>query len=174
MLDEPTNHLDIESRETLEDALESFDGTLVAVSHDRYFISRLATSVLEINKVAYPEGYRVFGCGYNDFLAARGAVSAPDEKEKTVSQNKTDYEEAKMRKNRLRSAKNKLLTAEKESAEAEEKLARLKAKADSLLNSSDYEELNELYSQIQETEYRISSLLDEMIALGDEITALEE
>ncbi|MBR0231429.1 MAG: ABC-F family ATP-binding cassette domain-containing protein [Clostridia bacterium] len=174
VLDEPTNHLDIESRETLEDALESFDGTLVAVSHDRYFISRLATSVLEINKFAYPEGYRVFGCGYNDFLAARGAVSAPDEKEKTVSQNKTDYEEAKMRKNRLRSAKNKLLTAEKESAEAEEKLARLKAKADSLLNSSDYEELNELYSQIQETEYRISSLLDEMIALGDEITALEE
>lgn len=174
VLDEPTNHLDIESRETLEDALESFDGTLVAVSHDRYFISRLATSVLEINKFAYPEGYRVFGCGYNDFLAARGAVSAPDEKEKTVSQNKTDYEEAKMRKNRLRSAKNKLLTAEKESAEAEEKLARLKAKADSLLNSSDYEELNELYSQIQETENRISSLLDEMIALGDEIAALEE
>lgn len=174
VLDEPTNHLDIESRETLEDALESFDGTLVAVSHDRYFISRLATSVLEINKFAYPEGYRVFGCGYNDFLAARGAVSAPDEKEKTVSQNKTDYEEAKMRKNRLRSAKNKLLTAEKESAEAEEKLARLKAKADSLLNSSDYEELNELYSQIQETENRISYLLDEMIALGDEIAALEE
>ncbi len=46
VLDEPTNHLDIESREALEDAIERFDGTVVTVSHDRYFLNRLSRSVL--------------------------------------------------------------------------------------------------------------------------------
>ena len=48
ILDEPTNHLDIDSREALEGALSAFDGTVIAVSHDRYFIEKLATRILEI------------------------------------------------------------------------------------------------------------------------------
>lgn len=50
VLDEPTNHLDIDSKEVLENALIDFDGTLLFVSHDRYFINRLATKVLEITE----------------------------------------------------------------------------------------------------------------------------
>ena len=66
VLDEPTNHLDIGSREALESALESFDGTLIAVSHDRYFMRKLATRIIELKDggiVCYPS--------YTDYERAR-------------------------------------------------------------------------------------------------------
>ena len=53
VLDEPTNHLDIDSREMLESALNEYDGTIITVSHDRYFIKNLATAILEIDKDGY-------------------------------------------------------------------------------------------------------------------------
>lgn len=63
ILDEPTNHLDIVGKEALEEALENYDGTLLFVSHDRYFISKMATSILEIkagNAVFYPYGWQQY------------------------------------------------------------------------------------------------------------------
>lgn len=50
LLDEPTNHLDILSKENLEEALQSFKGTIIAVSHDRYFLSKIATRIWEFDK----------------------------------------------------------------------------------------------------------------------------
>ncbi len=74
-LDEPTNHLDLVSREVLEDALAGFPGTIVFISHDRYFINRIATRVLEVVQgvlTSYPGNY-------DDYLAAtaRGSVTTP-------------------------------------------------------------------------------------------------
>ncbi|HJK97813.1 MAG TPA: ABC-F family ATP-binding cassette domain-containing protein, partial [Polyangiaceae bacterium LLY-WYZ-14_1] len=68
ILDEPTNHLDLEAIHALKDALESYDGTLLFVSHDRWFVSALATRIVEIT----PDGPRDFLGGYDDFLAAQG------------------------------------------------------------------------------------------------------
>jgi ATP-binding cassette subfamily F protein 3 len=80
ILDEPTNHLDIDSREALESALEDFDGTVIAVSHDRYFIEKLASRIIELKPDGYVEGdmfdYSVVNSGrayteFREFTSAR-------------------------------------------------------------------------------------------------------
>ncbi len=68
VLDEPTNHLDLEAIEALVAALEAFDGTIIFVSHDRYFVSRLATRILEIT----PQGLNDYRGTYDDYLEACG------------------------------------------------------------------------------------------------------
>jgi ATPase subunit of ABC transporter with duplicated ATPase domains len=68
VMDEPTNHMDMESIESLQLALELYTGTLVLVSHDRQFVSALATEVLELGGAATVH----FQGGYEDYLAARG------------------------------------------------------------------------------------------------------
>jgi ATP-binding cassette subfamily F protein 3 len=72
LLDEPTNHLDIESVEMLERALEAFDGTAIFVSHDRYFLDRIADRILEVGEGAV----RSFEGGWSTWRARRGPVPA--------------------------------------------------------------------------------------------------
>jgi ATPase subunit of ABC transporter with duplicated ATPase domains len=68
VLDEPTNHLDMEGIEALVDGLTDYEGTILFVSHDRWFVSRLATRILELK----PDGYEDFPGSYNEYLAACG------------------------------------------------------------------------------------------------------
>src|ERR671919_625335 len=75
LLDEPTNHLDLESKDVLLEALEDFGGTLVFVSHDRYFVDRLATKVIEIGNggaLLYPGNYEEFLWSRKHQAAAAG------------------------------------------------------------------------------------------------------
>ena len=75
ILDEPTNHLDIEAREWVEEAVEAFDGTLLFVSHDRYFINRFATRIWELEN----QTIRDFPCGYEKYrsIKEKEAIAAP-------------------------------------------------------------------------------------------------
>ena len=68
LMDEPTNHLDMESIESLNSALEKFTGTLIFISHDREFVSSLATRVLEMT----PDGINDFKGNYEDYLQSQG------------------------------------------------------------------------------------------------------
>jgi len=70
VLDEPTNHLDIESVEVLETAIEQFGGTVVAISHDRYFLDRVADRIVEVNG-----GVRVSDGGYSAWLERRATAA---------------------------------------------------------------------------------------------------
>ena len=70
IMDEPTNHLDMESIESLNLALEMYKGTLIFVSHDREFVSSLATRILELTE----DGIRDFGGTYEDYLRTQGVV----------------------------------------------------------------------------------------------------
>lgn len=74
LLDEPTNHLDIYSKEVLEDALGDFPGTLLFVSHDRYFINKLATSVLELS----PGGITIFQGNYDEYVNRKKMAQTPE------------------------------------------------------------------------------------------------
>jgi ATPase subunit of ABC transporter with duplicated ATPase domains len=66
LLDEPTNNLDIQSSEALENALDDFEGALLVISHDRYFLDQVVDRVVELDG-----GMRSFNGGYTDYLAAR-------------------------------------------------------------------------------------------------------
>ena len=68
LMDEPTNHLDMESIESLNSALEKYAGTLIFISHDREFVSSLATRILEMT----PEGINDFKGNYEDYLRSQG------------------------------------------------------------------------------------------------------
>jgi len=79
LLDEPTNHLDMESIESLDTALDKYTGTLVFVSHDREFVSSLATRVIELRPGEKPGDTATvidFRGSYEDYLAGRGAEMA--------------------------------------------------------------------------------------------------
>src|SRR5947209_13154860 len=71
VLDEPTNHLDIPSRESLEEALDAYDGTIIAISHDRYFLDRVATQILALDGEGHAEHYHGDYTEYHDWKAAR-------------------------------------------------------------------------------------------------------
>ena len=125
-MDEPTNHLDMDSREVLEHALDDFDGTLLAVSHDRYFINRVANRVIEMSA----EGVSEYLGNYDDYLEKKRAALLPEE---AASDGLTQTQRDKLkRKERLaresrRQLEDRVRAAEAEIARTEAEVARLEA-----------------------------------------------
>ena len=128
LLDEPTNHLDMDSREVLEKALEDFPGTILAISHDRYFINRFATrvAVLEDGQI------REYLGNYDDYLEKINRQMAPDGTGNVVTKTQLDKEKKKTREEMqrqkarqtaLRDAEAAVAKAEKEAAELEARLS---------------------------------------------------
>ena len=131
VMDEPTNHLDIGSREALEDALIAFPGTVIAVSHDRYFINRVATRIIELDP-AMERGMRDYilesdDDAFAEYMEKRGAHRsvAPVIAEKRATYSKAEYEEKKREAAKRRSDEKKRERAEKKIAELEAELEAL-------------------------------------------------
>ena len=157
VLDEPTNHLDLQARESLEAALRRFEGTLLFVSHDRYFISALADKIVELEKGEL----KVYPCGYADYTAAkqeaagRAEAAAKAEKaEERAAKKESSYrskaeraEEAK-RKQLLRQTEADIAAAEAEIAETEAEIARPDVAADYRRMNEACEKLNELHARL--------------------------
>ena len=162
ILDEPTNHLDIESREALETALREFDGTIIAVSHDRYFTRQLATRFLDLG-----DGGRDFHGGYDDYMqwrenrAAEGLPVSPDlaaalAVEKTAKEEYAERKKSGAEKRRL----------EKRKAEVERDIAKTEKKI---------AEIDDLLFGEAATDYvRAAALTDEKTVAEDRLLQLYE
>lgn len=169
LLDEPTNHLDIYSMEALEDALELYGGTLLMVSHDRYFINKLSDRIYYMTDGGLVE----FDGDYDRFLAS-GAVqakkAAPAEPKKPAA---NEYQKRKEEASRLRRQKTRLRRLEEEIAETEQRAEELNA----LLQgeaASDYERLMQYTGELEEANGRLEALVEEWTLLGEALEQAEE
>ena len=190
VLDEPTNHLDIDSREALEAALEEFDGTVLAVSHDRYFIEKLATRIVEIapgcgltkplgreNDPSDMTDYRVTrrGEAYTEYCRFRDnrpvSASRPSAMSVTASGDATP-----------KNAKEAYLESKQSAAEARKKknrLERLHRMAEAL--EQEIEQIDEALAGPDGTDYKKAAALDErkthaeeeLLAVYEELETLE-
>ncbi|OOM76868.1 putative ABC transporter ATP-binding protein [Clostridium puniceum] len=161
ILDEPTNHLDIDSREELEDFLKEFKGTLMFVSHDRYFINNIANRVVEMS-----EGSLISYDGNYEYYKEK---SAKIKSSKLVIEAKTKDKIAKPQKEKTskttKSSNNefKRLKLERQIEEFEERLKNIEQEI--IKFSSDYEKLNTLYNKKLEIQKDLDVLMEEYFKL---------
>lgn len=142
LMDEPTNHLDLPAREALETALKNFGGTLVFVSHDRYFISALAESIAEIEggKLNY------YDCGYGEFTESKKSAEPaeqPEKRERSCGyRSRKERAEEEKQKQLVKKLEAEISALESEEAEINEKLSDPEI-------SADYVHVNELLQKLE-------------------------
>ncbi len=159
ILDEPTNHLDIESREVLEDALENYDGTMLCVSHDRYFINRLATKILAFDGT----NIEPFDGNYDDYVnkvMSEQTAKAPAEKKVN------EYQLRKERESAQRKRQTKIKKLEQSIAELDVQKEDIQNQLDE--SSSDYESILALTSRLDELTKQQELLYEEWMNLSEE------
>lgn len=165
LLDEPTNHLDIDSKEVLEEALIDFDGTLLFVSHDRYFINRIATQVLEIT----PTSSTLYLGDYDYFLAKKREQQELAQQNNISNTTVTDspkvtqqnYEASKMAKRELRKLEKAVEDALHVSEAVEATIAQLHEQLAAASEANDHTALTQLHQELMAAEERQLASLDE-------------
>ena len=162
IMDEPTNHLDISSREALEGALASWDGTMLMVSHDRYFINKLADRILYLTE----DGIISYLGSYDDFAAVRSAEKAPKEKTPEKGQ---DYRERKRLEAQKRKTINDFKKTEAAIGELEDRLAALNEQLLAPEIASDYVKATELTQEAADIDQELTELYGRWEALQAEI-----
>ncbi len=160
LLDEPTNHLDIASRETLEDAVLKFRGTVIAVSHDRYFISKLATKILHLDRTLS----RIFQGGYEEYLESVGTFDATGPSKRENLDAKDAYQKNKEQKARERKRERDLARCEEEIEKIESEISALDNRMQNEL-SCDYAALVEAQNERNKLEERLEELYSKLDTL---------
>lgn len=167
LLDEPTNHLDMDSREVLEGALEDFDGTILTVSHDRYFINRVADRIIEMR----PDGVKEYLGNYDDYLEKKRREEAGLEDAAASGMTKTQLDKQRRRERLLREGKKAL---EKQLEAAEARIAAAEKEIQDLEARMADPELYQRPDEARETARRHAELQAGMDALYEEWEALSE
>ncbi|GIQ67383.1 ABC transporter ATP-binding protein [Xylanibacillus composti] len=175
ILDEPTNHLDLYSKEILESALLDFEGTLLFISHDRYFLNKMSERVIELGV----DGIQHFLGNYDDYvekkaelaeLAEHTAGSSQSGKQTMSAQadkGASSYEAEKQAKREERNRQRKLEQCEKQIAELEEQLTEMELRMAEPEVFQDYVKLQELEQQISAVKSKLQELYEEWEALAE-------
>ena len=168
ILDEPTNHLDIDSKEVLENALIDFDGTLLFVSHDRYFINRVATHVLELS-----ENGSTLYLGDYDYYVEKKAEVEMTQAEETSTNNQAkesspvnDYQAQKESQKEVRKLMRQIENLE---AEIEELESQSQAISEKMLETNDAEKLMELQTELDKISHRQEEAMLEWEELSEQV-----
>ena len=169
ILDEPTNHLDIDSKEVLENALIDFDGTLLFVSHDRYFINRVATQVLELSE----EGSTLYLGDYDYYLekkaelealAAAQAEAEPASSTEEVTSN--DYHLQKQNQKELRKITRRIEQLEAEMEELDQKIQDI---TETMHSTNDAADLVQLQSDLDQLTVQQEAVMEEWAELSEQV-----
>ena len=168
ILDEPTNHLDIDSKEVLENALIDFDGTLLFVSHDRYFINRVATHVLELS-----ENGSTLYLGDYDYYVDKKAEMEVSLTEEALTSNQAkeaspvnDYQAQKESQKEVRKLMRQIESLE---AEIEELESQSQAISEQMLETNDADKLMELQAELDKISHRQEEAMLEWEELSEQV-----
>ncbi|KOY78189.1 ABC transporter, ATP-binding protein [Apilactobacillus kunkeei] len=167
ILDEPTNHLDIDSREVLENALINFDGTILFVSHDRYFINKLATQIVELS----PDGSELFLGNYNYYVEKKEEQAAIEEHKKEEqakteevedskpkSQNQKEFIANKELQKKQRKLKRQVEDLEEQLDTAQKDKSSIEAEMVNPENLNDIDKLNDLQTKLTDINSKIEEI----------------
>ncbi len=168
ILDEPTNHLDIDSKEVLENALIDFDGTLLFVSHDRYFINRVATHVLELSE----NGSTLYLGDYDYYVEKKAEVEASQTEEASMSNQAKEASPAndyQAQKESQKEARRLMRQIESLEAEIEELETKSQAISEQMLETNDAEKLMEFQTELDKISHRQEEAMLEWEELSEQV-----
>lgn len=167
LLDEPTNHLDTTSREALEESLKSYEGTMLIISHDRYFINKLADRILELK----PEGMTEYLGNYDYYMEKRleksGQVRGKTQTETKKSAGAIDYKMKKEMQAQERKRRSMLKKTEQEIEETELEMEKVNEQLADPQVTSDYQKLIELSGKLEELKTKQEQLYEQWAELSD-------
>ncbi|MDM8527716.1 ABC-F family ATP-binding cassette domain-containing protein [Anaerolineales bacterium HSG24] len=169
ILDEPTNHLDIPAQENLEQVLNAFQGTILMVSHDRYFVDALADYTWAIEPAS--QSIEVTKGGYSDYLATRDeqAARSPASSSESVKKAKLDRQHTKAQERTARQRAKQVAELEQLISDTEAKLAQYAEEVEVASQAQDVSRLQTLGRDYQTTETQLDDLLIQWTELAEEI-----
>ena len=168
ILDEPTNHLDIDSKEVLENALIDFDGTLLFVSHDRYFINRVATHVLELSE----NGSTLYLGDYDYYVEKKAEVEMSQTEETSTSNQAKEVSSVndyQAQKESQKEARKLMRQIENLEAEIEELESQSQAISEQMLETNDAGKLMELQAELDKICHRQEEAMLEWEELSEQV-----